>query len=498
MTIKDMKIKYIKNLLCLYWMLLAVASLSASVRYDATFDIEKLMVSDTVVSGQVFTNLVYDDLSNLSKPGYPSVPVKYVKLLIPYNAQIASVDYNIKRKYRIGVNGLVFPGQNPVSADGLELTSFVNPADEYYKRTSVPNISVWPVSDGFLFGDNHILTLAISPIVYYPTSGAIDFLDSIEIIVKFEQDEAINLLQANDKDMVFSPVLSLNTGYLSTTSNESRSQSLEMVKSVIENKGLINSYFEHIGVSRERSQYTVSDSLQKNIFPPISSQLSVDIGLPVYEYCIVTTRELAPAFDRLVGWRKQMGYKAGVVCIEDILSNFHLAKGDLTSGINDDAGKLRAYLKYAWSHQNGTRFVLIGGDATNMPIRYAKAPINHGDNVIPTDLYFADLNGNWDKNKDKIYGEKGVDAIDFEIELFVGRLLCRSQKDVDNYIEKLIRYEMNPGNGDTSYLTNGLFTVTSRMRYWFNYVYPSILIKDSNFDFDLNMEVDGDEHPLWL
>lgn len=79
MTIKDMKIKYIKNLLCLYWMLLAVASLSASVRYDATFDIEKLMVSDTVVSGQVFTNLVYDDLSNLSKPGYPSVPVKYVK-----------------------------------------------------------------------------------------------------------------------------------------------------------------------------------------------------------------------------------------------------------------------------------------------------------------------------------------------------------------------------------------------------------------------------------
>lgn len=55
------------------------------------------------------------------------------------------------------------------------------------------------------------------------------------------------------------------------------------------------------------------------------------------------------------------------------------------------------------------------------------------------------------------YGEPTEDNIDDNPEIFVGRLPCSSTQDITYWVEKLITYEQNPGNGDLSYLTNAFW-----------------------------------------
>lgn len=149
---------------------------------------------------------------------------------------------------------------------------------------------------------------------------------------------------------------------------------------------------------------------------------------PGYEYCVITSRELAPAFERLVAWKRQKGYKAGIVCMEDILASSLFQNGDTVSGINDDAGKLRQYLNYAFENC-GTEYVLLGGKEPHVPIRkaYISSGIVFSLYNMPTDMYFAELNSNWDSNHNSKYGEE-LDSIEYDHELYVGRLLCRIRK----------------------------------------------------------------------
>ena len=187
----------------------------------------------------------------------------------------------------------------------------------------------------------------------------------------------------------------------------------------------------------------------------------VDIGIPYYEYTIITSSALAPAFERFANWKRAKGYNVGIVAIEAILSNSHLSNGDTISHIIDDAGKLRQYLIYSYNSVN-TKYVLLAGDSAVLPIRYAHS----SGERIPTDFYFCDLSSNWNGNNNSIYGEFGYldDGIDFGAEIYVGRLLCDNQEEVSTWTEKVLRYEINPGRGDYSYLGRALFTQADQMQ----------------------------------
>lgn len=191
-------------------------------------------------------------------------------------------------------------------------------------------------------------------------------------------------------------------------------------------------------------------------------------SLPIYEYCIITSRGLSAAFSRLIGWERQKGLNAGAVCVEDILSDPAI-KGDTVSSLYDDAGKIRQYLQYAYKYGN-TRYVLFGGNDTIAPVRYGTGMNNtfdyQGDEEalhIPTDFYYAELNSSWNKDGDKFYGEP-QDLDDYMAELSVGRLLVTGTDDIENYTDKLLRYELNPGNGDFSYLRKAIYTQADQMQ----------------------------------
>lgn len=196
------------------------------------------------------------------------------------------------------------------------------------------------------------------------------------------------------------------------------------------------------------------------------------------EYLIVTSESLS--FEQLLNYKKSLGVKAVIKTIESIEAD--------QSGV-DSAEKLRNYLKQF--HADGGRYVLLGGDETVLPIRYAFAGISYSTPDIADlqicDLYFADLTGNWDVNGNGIYGERYLDSADFIPELIVGRLPFHTQTQIDNYTNKLIQYQTNNLNHNGEYLERAFFLTADQMRDFGDYgqhhevsqVFPGNFIVDT-------------------
>ncbi len=175
------------------------------------------------------------------------------------------------------------------------------------------------------------------------------------------------------------------------------------------------------------------------------------------EYLIITNDDLAPAFQPLLRWKSIKGLASGIIRMNQVLA--------ISYGV-DDAEKLRNFLIEMYN--NGTRYVLLGGDETVVPVRYA-FPSN--TTSMPTldilqlcDLYYGDVNGNWDVDGDGVYGEPTQDSPDLNAELLVGRLPVCTPAQVTDYVSKLITYEQNPHNGDYAYLNKSLFVAADQMR----------------------------------
>lgn len=189
-------------------------------------------------------------------------------------------------------------------------------------------------------------------------------------------------------------------------------------------------------------------------------------------YYIITTNELKKSFQRLASWKEQNGFKVIISTIEELRS---MEKYALSNTIVDDAARVRAFLKDEYlSHVSGgygrNMFILLAGHhSLNFPIRYFSASDDNNyrgsdwlltECYVPGDCYFADFVSEyplqWDTRANSYVVKRGFNQYTQTVP--IGRLICKSHEEVNNYTDKLIRYEINPGNGDNDYLNNMLFT----------------------------------------
>lgn len=226
-------------------------------------------------------------------------------------------------------------------------------------------------------------------------------------------------------------------------------------------KNLSVDFIESITISLSYSVASVTKT-------PADNGVRTATDLPYYEYCVITPEVLAASFNRIIAWKKTKGINAGLIKLEQILNNASLV-GDTISNIYDNAGKIRQYLQRAWK-SGIAKYVLFGGNASNMPIRYGTLyedtwsfDNNSIGGKVPADFYFSELESNWNQDNDIYYGETGK-PMDYGPELFVGRLLCENTAEVGFYTDKLLKYEMNPGNGYTQYLKRAFYSQSDQMR----------------------------------
>ncbi len=159
-----------------------------------------------------------------------------------------------------------------------------------------------------------------------------------------------------------------------------------------------------------------------------------------YEILIVTPNMFAGFFDDLVQLYFLQGIRANVVSRETI--------NNTMSG-QDSAEKLRNYIIQEYQ-QHGIQYVLIGGDVDQIAYRglycYVESGSGYEEFNIPADLYFSGLDGNWNTDGDNKWGEPGED--DLLPEISVGRLTFSSVSELNNILNKLMKYQTEPVPGE--------------------------------------------------
>jgi WD40 repeat protein len=171
-------------------------------------------------------------------------------------------------------------------------------------------------------------------------------------------------------------------------------------------------------------------------------------GSPV-EYVIITNGAMAPAFQELADWKSQKGVKAVVRTLEWVAATY-------PPGV-DRAEQLRFFLADAYANW-GTLWVLLGGDSDVVPVRYATHALGLPPELVPTDLYYGALDGNWNHDGDASFGEGrppgqpvGGDLADLVPELMVGRATVSTPEQAQTFVDKVIRYEQGLITGGGGY-----------------------------------------------
>lgn len=457
----------------------------AQVRDTLDFSVSERTFETVTVDGEAFNLYSYPDCDHIDQTGAPMLPVKYIRLSVPYNAKDITVTG--AGSYTQGTAGRrIYPAPVPIPTDGsvTEDPAMVIDSAIYMANAYWPAHPAELVGEGYLLGENHIVTVAVYPMLYNPVAARVRNYSRVRLTVSYTLGGTpANMLVRYDPEL--------------------RQQERQEAMALVDNPGQV----EQFAMTAEQIQH----------MPPIGllpDSVASDTAGYVYggelqqawgdraRYLIVTTRELAPSFKRLAALKRQKGYSVQIKCIEDILADpcvqlgdvFRDRQGNIISAINDDAGKLRQYLKLAHAFGN-TQFVLLGGK--NVPFRYgwhASIGRNSYTTEVPTDLYYCDLTTNWNKNNNELYGEKSLygstasyPEFDFEPELFIGRLMCKSDSDVQNYTKKLLCYELFPGHGNTDYLKSAFYfqhndmkgeaaTVHSKLKF----LIPDSILIDEN------------------
>ena len=179
-----------------------------------------------------------------------------------------------------------------------------------------------------------------------------------------------------------------------------------------------------------------------------------------YEYLIITSNAFKKAYERIAEYKESKGIKTKIISVEEIVSNPKF--WNETRKFNDTQAIIRNYIKYAYKNL-GIDYVLLAGDgdiqnesSNIIPPRYLYAvsvglPLSNDEVLeayIPSDVYYACLDGNWNNDGDNKWGENASgndvsneDEADLYAEVWVGRACVDSLEEVNNFIDKVIAYE---------------------------------------------------------
>jgi hypothetical protein len=360
--------------------------------------------------------------------GKPDLPLKFVHLLIPNDSEVESLII-LGKSYKI-MDGeyLVSPVQPDEKTDGTIVRIWFPPDSQTYNSDSLyPGKLGEIVESGFLAG-NRIVTIALYPLQYRPESKKLFLYTDLDLELKLRSSTEV------------SP-----SSIIKRRSYQASKIYAGVLNEIVDNKNDLATY--SLPMSEPHSSV---QSPEYNL----SSAYDDD---EEYPYLIITSSELKSAFLPLLEWKTKKGIKATIVSVDSILNTY--------TG-RDNPEKIRNFLINAY--QNGTIWVLLGGDEDVVPVRYAyptntSTPPTVTDQQI-CDLYYSDVDGKWDKDNDGIWGEPGDDSPDIYPDLFVGRVPCGDSVEAASFVEKLLLYEKNPGNGSTAYLTSALWMCSDQMR----------------------------------
>ncbi len=179
--------------------------------------------------------------------------------------------------------------------------------------------------------------------------------------------------------------------------------------------------------------------------------INIDYHLPsmptnktdAYDFLIITPDEWLAPLKSLKDFKDERGISTMVVGLNEIYGGKYFP----VQG-RDEPEKIKYFIKDAIENW-GIKYVMLAGDAENMPVRYVSTGISDIPEA-PSDLYYADIYdsggafSSWDKDNDNLFGERKDDRPDLHPDIYIGRLPASSSADLNLLINRIKSYVTPP------------------------------------------------------
>ncbi len=347
-------------------------------------------LGQTTVCGQVFDTVQLSDGTGARAPGEPDLPSLGASLLLPQATSVVSVDVSAGSPVTLGTGFLVQPVSTPVKLSELDSavpTLTLN--QDIYNGADVFPASVFTNQGVQSFRGYNILELALSPVQYQPSTGTLLFYPDLTVTVHLQDAIAANPL------------------FRGRPTDEAQ------VIQKVDNPETALTY-----------QYTPAQTATAGS----------------YSLLILTTAALKDHFTPLMDAHNQQGLTTEIKTLNDV--------SPVTSSITPST--IRDYIRSEYLN-SGIEYVLLGGDDDVIPAQklYVEAWAGGDTDQMPSDLFYACLDGTYNYNGNDYYGEKtdGTNGGDVDLiaEVAVGRACVGSTTEVDNFVAKSVAYLQ--GNG---------------------------------------------------
>ena len=395
--------KFYALLLLLFVMVLPL--MGSSITRTLTFNANDLIFSKTdgydVVELKGYPSLV--------KPGLPRVPRIVESILIPAGMKPTNVKIISQNITNIPGTYKLIPAQKNIPLPMPGKTSFPEKVqantDVYSSSRLFPEYEIRVVGYGTKAG-YRIAQVEILPLRYIPRKGILQFANRITYRIEISEGNGPTTIPTARQRDIFA----------------------DEIRKIVVNPEDITSFAPY--VSKDGSP---------SLVPPGN-----------YEYVIITESPMDAEFQNLADWKTKKGVPATVVTVSWINSNY--------SGY-DLQEKIRNFIIDAYNNW-GTVYILLGGSGDQktsgqniVPARrvcYTTSGVGYysDEDTIPSDLYYSDLNGNWDANGNHVWGEIS-DNVDMYADVYVGRASVYNSSMAQNFVNKVLTYEKTP---PTTYL----------------------------------------------
>ena len=445
-------------------------------------------IQEIEIDGEIYHRITMQELKNSYDYGKACLPIKSIKVLLPQGRDFNDIEIygydkiTLESSYRVEVAGRVIPitSENKIIDDKKLSLEIDQSPDSLYSIQGVHSFR------GF-----SILYVNIKPVFYNQISGEISYYKNIDVKITTKDCKINKAFRGLSKDF-------------------------EIVKTMVDNPDYVNTYDSKLANELSQNhEYVIITNLDlKNSNEEYTFQDLADVkaakGLnPI----IVTVGEIILNSDYSVNGEWGDNNPSNPFYQNDVSQNTDL--------FDDKPAKIRNFIRYAYSEW-GTDYVLLGGDAdivktedNIIPLRGLFAnesglPLNNSlseeEEDIPSDVYYACLDGNFNYDMDEHFGEShdrndaaDLDEADLLSEVWVGRACADSDEEVSNFVKKTIEYE---GTSDP-YLSNIMFVgefLGSAFYYPYGgyykddmeYLVPDSFNLDKFYDYDYP---DGEWYP---
>ena len=375
--------------------LLIGPSVASASRTDFTFNFDLSELTFSPEKG--FERVSLTGATALGDPGHPQLPIKFVQIAIPTSEEVERAEIlSTTRQELVGEHN-VYPAQPMVEMSrSNEEIEFVPAEPKIYNlSTEYPGKLVEVLHHGFMAGQ-HIVSLALHPVQYTPAEGKLVLHTEIRLRLIFKpasrQPVPVNRRSASAAEMYS-----------------------ERSKRMVINP-------EDVQIEQKQASGAGN---QGDIVEFLIIVRGSEAGL--------YANRLRP----LANWKRQRGISTEIVGLNEILEAY---EGD------DTQEEIRNCIKDYYSNKE-TQFVLLVGDTVLIPCRLT----DFYNYKIPTDLYYSDLDGDWNALDDEYYGGF-EDQVDLYPDVYVGRAPITSWDSAEVFVNKCLLYEKNPPEGYTNRL----------------------------------------------